>query len=515
MEQQTDHKSAYFIIALISIPIFIGAVDLTVVSAVLPQVIYDLEIPLQTGLDDAAWIVTGYLLVYSVAMMFMGRLSDIYGRRRTYLLALLIFALGSLMVAVSDTWLKDIALRIYYTFGGSERLDISNLSLTMIIISRMVQAFGGGAMVPVGMALVGDLFPASRRARAIGVIAAIDTAGWVIGHLYGGIVVRFFNWRMIFWLNLPICIIGFVVIYLMLRKVPQPLSKIPMDWLGAFLMTGFLTALNIGLGSGSEVNLSAAEQTTTPPYNLNAIIIAGIILILFVLQQSRSRRALIELSLFRNRNFSSASIANFLVGTSLFIAIANVPLYINSLVAETLEQGAWESGWMLSALTVPIALASIPGGWLTERRGYRLPSIAGLTLAILGFALMSRWEIDTTYATMAPHLTLTGIGLGLTIAPIATAVVNAASKHYRGVASALVLTFRLIGMTVGVSSMTTYGLHRVDYLTATLIPPNTDYYEALNTSMSILMKVINETFLIAGAICILAIIPAILLRKDT
>jgi MFS family permease len=515
MEPQQDQKSAYIIIALISIPIFIGAIDLTVVSAVLPQVIYDLEIPLQTGLDDAAWIVTGYLLVYSVAMMLMGRLSDIYGRRKTYLVALFIFAVGSLMVAVSDIWLTEIALRIYYTLGGIERLDISNLSLTMIIISRMIQAFGGGAMVPVGMALVGDLFPAGRRARAIGVIAAIDTAGWVIGHLYGGIVVRFFDWRMIFWLNLPICILGFIVIYIMLRKVPQPLSKIPMDWLGAFLVTGFLCALNIGLGSGSEVNLSAAEQTTTPPYNINAIIIAGIFLILFIMQQWRSRRPLIELALFRNRNFASASLTNFLVGASLFIAIANVPLYINSLVAETLEQGAWDSGWMLSALTVPIALASIPGGWLTERRGYRLPSIAGLFLAILGFALMSRWEIDTTYAAMAPHLVLAGIGLGLTIAPIATAVVNAASKHYRGIASALVLTFRLIGMTVGVSSMTTYGLHRADFLTATLIPPNADYYEALNTSMSIMMKVINETFLIAGAICILAIIPAILLGKDT
>ena len=187
-------------VALIAIPIFIGALDLTVVSAVLPQVILDLEIPLQTGLDDAAWIVTGYLLAYSVSMTFMGRLSDLFGRRKVYLAALVIFAIGSYMVAVTNDWPTQLVLRIYYLFA-SGRPDVSYISLYTLIAARMIQAFGAGTMVPVGMALIGDLYPEGKRARPLGVIAAVDTAGWVVGHLYGGDIVRYWNWKLIFWLN--------------------------------------------------------------------------------------------------------------------------------------------------------------------------------------------------------------------------------------------------------------------------------------------------------------------------
>ncbi len=514
MAQNKTTPSPFWVIALISIPIFIGALDLTVVSAVLPHVIFDLEIPLQTGLDKAAWIVTGYLLAYSVAMLVMGRLSDLYGRRKVFLVALAIFTLGSLLVAVSDTWLTRMVARAYYLLGGSQRLELSQTALNTIIAARMVQAFGGGAMVPVGIALVSDLFPPGKRAWAIGVIAAIDTAGWVVGHLYGGILVRFFHWHMIFWLNLPICLLGFILIAVALRNLPPVPSQTRMDWLGALLAAGALTALNIGLGSSAEINLNAAETTSGTAYNPVALAIFVLLLVIFIVQQFKSRHPLIDLTLFRRRNFSVAILANFLVGASLFIAIANVPLFINSLIAQTLEQGAWESGWMLSALTVPVAVASIPGGWLTEKKGYRLPAALGLLIAIVGFVLMSRWEMQVAYATMIPHLALAGIGIGLTIAPIATAVVEASPAAYRGVASALVLTFRLIGMTVGVSSMTTYGLRRADVLTAQLIPAGTSYNEALMTSMSILMTVINETLFFAGILCFIALFFTIFLRKE-
>ena len=361
------------IIALISIPIFIGAMDLTVVSAVLPQVIYDLEIPLQTGLDEAAWIVTGYLLVYSIAMLFMGRLSDIFGRRKTYLAALVIFALGSLMVAISDGWISAQAARLYYLFGGTSRLDYSHVQLNMIIFSRMVQAFGGGAMVPVGMALVGDVFPADKRARALGVIAAIDTAGWVVGHLYGGILVRFFSWHMIFWLNLPVCLISYLLVRLALKDIRQPDSKMKMDWLGALLAAAILVPLNIGLGSSSEVELGASTVSDSPVFSLPALLIALLFLIIFIFQQSKAHSPLLQLSLFKKRNFTAAILANLLIGGALFIAIANVPLFINSFAVENFDQGAWESGWVLSALTVPYC-PGIFSGRLADRKIWLPPA---------------------------------------------------------------------------------------------------------------------------------------------
>jgi MFS family permease len=517
MSETADARfpGATSILALISLPIFIGALDLTVVSAVLPHVIYDLEIPLQSGLDNASWIISGYLLSYAIAMAFMGRLSDIFGRRKVYLLALAIFALGSYLVAVADRWPTALVLRGYYLVA-SGRPDSSQIALTMIIAARMIQAFGAGAMVPVGMALVGDMYPLGERARPLGVIAAIDTAGWVVGHLYGGIMVRYLDWRMIFWLNLPMCLIAFGWIALALRKLPQERHAERMDWLGALLISIGLASLTLGLGGSGEggTTLMALGAEMDQGIRWPLLILALVAFTIFVLQQARSRYALLPLNLFRRRNLIEASIANLLLGFSLFVAIVSVPLFINTLMAETIEQGAWDSGWMLSALTVPMALAAIPSGWITDRLGYRWPSITGMILAVGGFALMLQWKADSSYAIMAAHLVITGIGFGLTITPIAAAVVNAADQAYRGSASALVILFRLVGMTIGVSSMTTYGLQRVAKLSAAQLQVGSSYDEMIRVGMEIAERVIHEMFLIATAVCLLSMLQLIRLRGN-
>ena len=506
--------SPALLIALISIPIFIGALDLTVISAVLPHVIYDLEVPLQTGLDDAAWMVTGYLLAYTVAMTFMGRLSDLYGRRRIYLIALVIFAIGSYIVAVSHTWPTDFALKVYYIFA-SGRPDTSYITLYVLIISRMIQAFGAGAMVPAGMAMVGDIYPLGKRARPLGIIAAVDTAGWVVGHLYGGIVVRYWDWRVIFWLNIPISIVAFLLIRYLLHDIDQNKSEGSMDWIGALLITISLSVLNIGLGGSAESSTAGlGTQSGLPPYGVSFLIAAIVFLGLFLWRQKRAKFPLIDLSLFKRRNYLPANITNFLVGFSLFIAIANVPLYINSLVASTLEQGAWDSGWMLSALTVPMAIASILGGFLSDKKGYKFPTIIGLIIAMIGFMLMTTWEIGVSYRVMASHLFFGGIGIGLTMAPITAAVVNASPSDQRGVSSALVIIFRLIGMTIGVSSITTYGLHRAEVLSRKLLSSTAGVNEIWRVGLEVTEQVISETFLIAGLVIMLALVPTFLLKNQ-
>jgi MFS family permease len=216
---------------------------------------------------------------------------------------------------------------------------------------------------------------------------------------------------------------------------------------------------------------------------------------------------LIRLDLFRQINFSAASGANFLLGVGLFIAIASVPLFINTLVAQTLEQGAWDSGWLLSALTVPMALAAIPGGWLTERTNYRWPSLLGLIMSIGGFLLMTTWKASTPYTTMIPQLVLTGVGFGLTMAPIASAALDTSPPDQRGTASGLVILFRLVGMTLGVSGITTYGLHRTNNLSSQLITADMGLSEMAQILTRITETVISETFLIACGICILTLFP--------
>jgi len=502
----------YLTLALVCLPIFIGALDLTVVSAVLPHVVFDLEIPLQTGLDDAAWVVSGYLLAYTVAMAFMGRLSDLAGRRAVYLAALLIFTLGSLWVAVADDLPARWLTAAYRALVGV-RPDPARMDLWALIAGRAVQAFGGGAMVPVSMALVGDLFPPERRAGPLGFIGAVDTAGWVVGHLYGGVLVRFFDWRVIFWLNLPVCLLAFALIAWRLRGLPQPRAAGRFDWPGALSISAALVALSLGLGGGGELSARGSFGSQAPPQvSLPWLTAAAVFFLVFLLLEWRGRHPLLPLGLFRDRNFALAGLTNLLVGFSLVIAIANVPLFINTLVAADLQQGAWDSGWMLSGLTVPMAFAALAGGALTGRLGYRWPAAVGLLAAVSGFGLMSAWAATTPYSVMLPHLVLAGLGFGLVIAPIAAAVVNAAGEAQRGVASALVILLRLCGMTLGLSAMTTYGLQRADHLLQARAAGLTNLAQSAAAGMQIANQVIAETFLIAAVMALTALPPALGLR---
>lgn len=576
------------ILALICLPVFIGALDLTIVSAVLPNVIVDLRIPFQTGADDAAWVVSGYLLAYTVSVLLMGRVSDLIGRRRTYFIALLIFILGSWLVATATfapaTWMRTLVRLIQ---GG--RPDRAYMALYALIGGRVVQAFGAGAMVPVSMALVGDLYPPARRAVALGVVGAVDTAGWVLGHLYGGLMVQIVTWPVLFWINIPITTAVAFVTWRQLQPVAEAhtegglgrvgaaavalgsglvnvlalveivravapgtwngfaerlltlnwlalllavllLAAIAWtlatarrvgtggaDWLGAALITLALIGLNIGLGRGSEGSTSGqmSDPTALPPYAVAMLIVAGLALIGFILVEWRSKQPLFALSHFRNRNISLASGINLLVGFCLMVGLVSVPLFINTVVADSLNEAALLSGLLLGALTIPMALASVPGGALTNRLGYRVPTAAGMALAALGFYIGRTWTPDMALPIMALNMALAGIGLGLTVAPIGTAMINAVRADERGIAAAVVLVMRLIGMTLGTSIMTGYGLRRSTFLTERMVSAlsnPTDIVALAEVARQVATRVINEMMIIAAVVCLLAVIPALLLH---
>lgn len=576
------------ILALITLPVFIGALDLTIISAVLPNVIVDLRIPFQTGADTAAWMVSGYLLAYTISVAVMGRVSDVIGRRRTYFLALLVFVLGSWLVA-SATFAPAEWMRTIFRLVGGGRPDRAYMALYALIAGRVVQALGAGAMVPVSMALVSDLFPAGRRAVPLGVVGAVDTAGWVLGHLYGGLMVQVVPWPVLFWINIPITtavaaltwrqlapiadshregglrrpalaaiLAGLAVVnglalieiarvilprlgaladqllalrWLALLILALLLAAVGMvvaaarraqasrtDWRSAVLITLALIGLNLGLGSdGGEAGVSTgfSEAASLPPYAAFALIGAALAFAGFILVERRSAYPLFALAYFRQRNISLASSLNLLIGFCLMVGLVSVPLFVNTVVAQTLDEAALLSGLLLGTLTVPMALASVPGGWLAQRVGYRIPTVAGLALAAVGFFLGRTWTPDIPYPVMGLHMALAGVGLGLTVAPIGTTVINAVQSAERGVASALVMIMRLVGMTLGTSIMTSYGLRRSSALTGQLVAALADQldFDALvEVARQVATQAIAEMMLIAAVVCLVALVLAVALR---
>lgn len=530
--------SPWAVLAIVSLPVFIGALDLTIISAVLPHIIISLELVLTKHLDQASWAVNGYLLAYAVSMTFTGRLSDLYGRRKIYISCLIIFMIGSYLVTIYDNVTVNSLIRRFYRQVLDQRPPKKEeLHLYLVILGRVIQAFGAGAMVPVTIALVGDLFPPEHRAKPIGVVGAVDTLGWVLGHLYGGVMVRFFgeygdeiaravgrlglhigkpSWETLFILNIPISLIALIGAWRVLRDlktgkeapipnvsdnhhldgpdiahvrsvriVPPPrqttvgrltarIKNARFDLVGALLISLVLVSLNLGLGgrsveSGTNINLSSSNDGSSISLNVPFLIIAALAFVGFLWIEKWVNHPLIRLGMFSRRNFSAASGTNLLVGFCLAIGLVSAPLLVNFRLSSTssgnIEEAALIAGLLLSGLTVPMALAAIPGGSFAERYGYRLPTSIGLALACGGFLLTgATWTYSTSYWLMGAQMGVIGVGLGLTISPIGTAVLNDVDQDERGTASALVLILRLVGMTLAISSLTVFALNRYDTL---------------------------------------------------
>ena len=350
------HQYPRLILALVCFPVFIGALDLTIVSAVLPEVIRSLSIEIQK-LDVAGWIVTGYFLSYAISMTFMGRVSDIAGRRAVYLICLVVFFAGSWIVAASPGWPTEIAQRIAQLFGVRPAAGFA--SLYALIVGRVIQAFGAGAMVPVSMALVADLFPPDKRALPLGIVGAVDTTGWVLGHLYGGIMVQFMSWPYLFWINLPVIALMFCVTWWGLAGLPRMPVKGGIDWIGVTLLGGALILLNVGLGSPEM----GSDGSTAAPAAQRLYWIAGAAatFVIFLLSQRRVADPILNLKIFSNRNLSAASGVNLLVGFCIMVALVSVPVFINVAGAsDNVMKAALVTGYLLCDFTIPMALAAIP-----------------------------------------------------------------------------------------------------------------------------------------------------------
>jgi MFS family permease len=526
------HQYPRLILAVVCLPVFIGALDLTIVSAVLPEVIRSLTVEIQK-LDIASWVVTGYFVSYAISMTFMGKVSDLSGRRVVYLVCLAIFFVGSWLVAASPGWPAGIASSIMQGFQG-DGPDPAFAPLYALIFGRVIQAFGAGAMVPVSMALVADLFPPEKRALPLGIVGAVDTAGWVLGHLYGGIMVQFMTWPYLFWINLPIIAVMFAVTWWGLAGLTRKNVKGGIDWIGVALLGVALVLLNVGLGS-PEI---ASDVATAPaPHNeIYWVLGAAVFFVIFLISQRLIKDPILNLGIFSTRNVSAANGVNLLVGYCIMVALVSVPLFINIAGASDTKRAALVTGYLLCAFTVPMALAAVPGGWLSSRLGYRWSVMLGLIVAIVGFLMMSFWKVEMARQAvaffenlrqgperadvmgtgfMAAGLALAGIGIGLTIAPIGTAVINGVREQERGMASSLVIILRLIGMSVSMSSMTAYGLQRTTMLGREMLSPDDamDLEKTAKAALDAVTQITSEMAMISLAVAAAALGVAFLLRR--
>jgi MFS family permease len=515
----------WVVMAFIAIPVFVGSLDLTVVSAFLPELVSEIGLDFDTGLDDASWVVTAYLLAYTVSLTFMGRLSDLLGRRTIYVICLLIFIVGSVWVAVAHTWPTDALYTLYRQLG--QRPDPAYVNLQVIIAGRVVEAIGAGALVPVSLALVGDLFPPEKRARPLGFVAACDTLGWVLGPVYGGVFMQIMSWQGLFWMNVPLTLISLAAVYYALRGLEMQRSDGRFDYLGTALIVGALTAMSIGLGANLDLaggGASIEDLQPLPDYALPLLLLAAALFAGFIVVERRTDDPLINLDMFKRKNLSAAAIVNLFVGYCLFIGLTAVPILVNVRQEDVsqLSEAALQVGALLSTLTLPMAIAAIPGGWLSDKIGIRRTILAGLALAAVGFTIIwQTWQLETSSLVIGLHMALVGTGIGLTFSPVSTAIINSAYDEERGVASALVIILRLIGMTLSISSLSSIMFYRVTALAtdfaqagSTGSPGDFNPDVVLNAYAQATVQVVGEMSLIGAVLAGAALIPAFFLDEE-
>ena len=494
------------------VAVFVGALELTVIATILRPSVDDLEVN-TADIDRYVWVVNAYLLAYVVAIPIVGRLSDLVGRPAAFLGSLAVFVAGSVWCALADD------------LGG-------------LIAGRAVQGIGGGALLPVTMALVGDVLPPARRAGALGLVGAVDTLGWVLGPLWGAAIVGALAfgdepWRWVFAINVPLGIVAALAIARSVRGRRHDargwLTRL--DLIGTVLLAASLLLLNLGLSAGGEVG-GAAEAgaralggTTNPLAGYLLPLLGGGIALgaLFVWWERRVAHPVLPLGLFRRRRFAAAIAANALAGAALIVAMVDVPVVVALLVEA--DRASTISALMLAPFTLLMAALSLGGGVVAGRYGARATAAAGLALVAVGYAVLWIGLRGNDYPGMVPGLVLAGAGFGLVIAPIGAVVIDAAPAADRGIAAGLTLVFRLLGMTVGISTLTAIGVRRLQTLTGRLEQPvrtpdeatadflvrQYEFFQERVIPLSI--QVVRETFLIAGALALLALVPVYFMRS--
>ncbi|OGO31228.1 MAG: hypothetical protein A2Z29_09320 [Chloroflexi bacterium RBG_16_56_11] len=309
---------------------------------------------------------------------------------------------------------------------------------------------------------------------------------------------QFWGWKWIFWLNLPLGLIIVLIVFLYLGPGKPAGGKI--DFTGGLLLAAGLALFSLGI----------SQQASSPRFWLylpGFIAASFLFFTLFVLRVVKVPEPLFKLSMFRSVAFSIANLTNLLIGGALIIAMVNIPLMSDTILGTSPLEG----GLRLLRLTIMLSAGAIAGGFLCKRFGYRLPTIVGLVLSGIGFFLMSRWTLAVSDPRLTLDLAVSGLGFGLVIAPLGTAVLDAVGEGQKGIASSLVVMMRMTGMIIGLSAITAWGMDRFHLMTAGI--SLTEIMEAPQQLTDSLLALFTSFFLAAAGICLAAVVPALWLRK--
>ncbi|HVU77760.1 MAG TPA: MDR family MFS transporter [Gaiellaceae bacterium] len=399
------------IYAGLMVTLALAALDQTIVATALPRIVGDLG-----GITQYSWVFTAYMLTSTVTVPLYGKLGDVYGRKNLFLLAIVLFLVGSALCGFAQT-------------------------MTELVFCRAIQGIGAGGLFPLSLAVIGNIVPPRDRGRWQGLIGAVFASSSIIGPAVGGFIVDNTSWRWIFFVNLPVGALALVVISLtMPHRAARTAHTI--DWLGAGVLAAGTGALLLGLvWGGNEYPWASGEV-------IGVIAAAVALLAVFALVERRAAEPILPFDVLRNPIVAGSVACMALVGMVMFGTISYVPLFVQGVIGTS----ATSSGVVLTPMTLGAVCTSILTGQLVSRTGrYRWNAVLGPVVLTGGMILLWRMGVGTTNAEAARNMVITGIGVGSMMQVFVLSVQNVVPRARIGSATALTQFSRQMGATLGVT----------------------------------------------------------------
>ncbi|MGV3529551.1 MAG: DHA2 family efflux MFS transporter permease subunit [Flavisolibacter sp.] len=400
----------WMILLGVILAMLLSSLDQTIVATAMPTIVQELH-----GIEHLSWVFTAYMLGSTVTVPIYGKLSDQFGRRNLYLLAIVIFLISSVLCGLSQ-------------------------NMTQLILFRALQGIGGGAMMVNSFAIIGDVFPPAERGKYQGMIGAVFGLSSVAGPLLGGWITDNTSWRWVFYVNIPIGALALVVLSSALPKIASHLKDRRIDWLGAFFIMTTLVPLLLSLVWAGSVYAWSSAQIIL----LLGIAVASAFAFLWV--ERKAPNPIIALNLFRNKTFVTSIISMFFTAMGMFGAIIYIPVFSQGVIGGS----ATHAGLVLTPMMLALVVASTVSGQLISRTGkYKVLAITGTVIIVLALFLFSTMQAGTTNSKLILRMIVLGLGLGSTM-PIFTLAVQSAFPPQRlGEVTAASQLFRSVGGTVG------------------------------------------------------------------
>jgi EmrB/QacA subfamily drug resistance transporter len=391
--------------------ILLASLDQTIVATALPTIVGDLG-----GLQHLSWVVTAYLLASTITGPLYGKFGDLYGRKKTLQVAIVIFLIGSMLCGIAQ-------------------------NMPELISFRAIQGLGAGGLITTTIAVVGDIIPPRDRGRYQGVFGAVFGVSTIVGPLLGGFFVDNLSWRWIFYVNLPVAAVALVVIGAVFHTRTERVEH-SIDYLGAALLAGGLSSVVLFTSLGGTTFGWRSAQITI------LIALGVVLLVAFVFAERRASEPILPLELFRNRIFTVCAAIGFIIGLALFGSVTYLPIFLQIVKGRS----PTSSGLQLTPMMAGLLITSIASGRLISRFGrYKPFPVAGTAVMTVGMVLLSRLDIHSSGLYASLSMLVLGLGLGAVMQVLVLAVQNAVDFRNMGVATAGSLLFRQVGGSIGIA----------------------------------------------------------------